>query len=145
MAGTYPAAMPDRVAATLLTTHSDAILAADPTGIIRFWNPGAERIFGHPADAAIGQTLDIIIPEKLRARHWEGWTRAIQSGHSHYGPENILSVPAITADGRRISVEFTIALMREENGQVTGIVAVLRDVSARFEQLRELRRQAKAK
>ncbi|MGV6876653.1 PAS domain S-box protein, partial [Pseudochelatococcus sp. B33] len=65
-----------RVAQALLETRSDAILATDRDGIIRFWNPGAERIFGFAAAAAVGQSLDIIIPENLRARHWRGWSHA---------------------------------------------------------------------
>src|SRR5580692_5688609 len=96
------------IAQALLATPSDAILATDRDGVIRFWNPGAELIFGLPAEAAIGQTLDLIIPENLRARHWQGWRQAVTAERSRYGAGELLAVPAITADGRRISVEFTI-------------------------------------
>jgi PAS domain S-box-containing protein len=130
-----------RVAQALLGTQADAIVATDRHGVIRFWNPGAERIFGFRADNAVGQSLDIIIPESLRARHWEGWARVIETGQSRYGAGEVLSVPAMTVDGRRISVEFTIMILRDNNDNVDGIAAILRNVTARFEELRSLRRQ----
>lgn len=135
---------PTGIGNALLTSESDAILAADTDGVIRFWNPGAERIFGHPATEVVGRSMDVIIPEKLRAPHWAGWTRTIHTGQSRYGAGELLSVPAITADGRRISVEFTITLMCGGNGQVTGVVATLRDVTERFTELRDLRRRLAA-
>ena len=83
-------------------------MATDRDGIIRLWNPGAERMFGFTGAEALGRSLDIIIPENLRARHWQGWAHAVATGRSRYGAGELLSVPAMTADGRRISVEFTI-------------------------------------
>jgi PAS domain S-box-containing protein len=133
--------LPNRVAQALLGTQADAIVATDRHGVIRFWNPGAERIFGFGADNAVGQSLDIIIPENLRTRHWEGWARVIQTGQSRYGAGEVLSVPAMTADGRRISVEFTIVILQDNDSGVDGIAAILRDVTIRFEELRSLRRQ----
>lgn len=130
-----------RIAEAVLETRSDAILAADRHGVIRFWNPGAERIFGFSADEALGRSLDMIIPESLRARHWEGWSRAIETGRSRYGSGELLSVPAMTAEGRRISVEFTIAMLHDAEGRVDGVAAILRDVTLRFEELRSLRRE----
>jgi PAS domain S-box-containing protein len=133
--------LPNRVAQALLEAQADAIVAADRHGTIRFWNPGAERIFGFRAAYAMGQSLDIIIPEDLRARHWEGWARVVETGQSRYGAGEVLSVPAMTADGRRISVEFTIMMLRDSDDNVDGITAILRDVTPRFEELRKLRRQ----
>jgi PAS domain-containing protein len=78
-----------------LSTSSDAIIAADKEGIIRFWNPGAERIFGYASAAAVGRSLDIIIPERLRKRHWDGYYRVIKSGESRYGYGDILSIPGV--------------------------------------------------
>ena len=75
----------DNLAAAVLSTNSDAIIAADKEGIIRFWNPGAERIFGYASHDAIGRSLDIIIPERLRKRHWDGYHAVIASGESRYG------------------------------------------------------------
>src|SRR5687767_881124 len=92
----------------VLSTVTDAIIAADKEGTILFWNPGAERIFGYASAAAIGQSLDIIIPERLRKRHWDGYRRVIKSGVSRYGNGDVLAVPGIKKDGRGISLEFTI-------------------------------------
>jgi PAS domain S-box-containing protein len=102
---------------------------------------GAERIFAIPVADAVGRSLDIIIPENLRARHWQGWAHAVETGQSRFGAGELLSVPAMTADGRRISVEFTIMMLRDGRGRVSGLAAILRDVTPRFEELRNLRLQ----
>jgi PAS domain S-box-containing protein len=119
----------------------DAVVFADANGGIRFWNAGATRMFGYAADEAIGQSLDIIIPENLRARHWTGFAATMRTGESRYGAGDLLSVPGLRKDGKRISVEFTIVPFRDADGRMQGIGAVLRDVTARFEELRALRRQ----
>ena len=129
------------VAEAVLSTRADAIVAADREGIIRFWNHGAERIFGHAADAAIGRSLDLIIPERLRPRHWDGYRHTMATGQSRYGEGDLLSVPALRADGATISVEFTIAPLKSVAGKTIGIVAIMRDVTARFEEMRALRRK----
>ena len=97
----------DAVAAAILSTRSDAIVAADRDGLIRFWNPGAERL-GYSHNEALSRSLDRIIPERLRARHWDGYRRVMESGKSRYGQGDVLSVPAIRKDGATISVEFTV-------------------------------------
>src|SRR6266496_534385 len=101
----------DTLAQAVLSTSSDAIVAADAEGIIRFWNPGAERIFGFTGGEALGQSLDIIIPERLRQRHWEGYRQVVATGESRYGHGDTLSVPAIRKDGAGISIEFTIVAL----------------------------------
>jgi len=131
---------PDGLGEALLASASDAIVATDREGRITFWNPGAERIFGFAADEAVGKSLDLIIPENLRARHWEGFRHVMATGTSRYGDGDLLSVPSLNKDGRRISVEFTILMLRDETG-IAGTVAVMRDVTKRFEELRELRRR----
>jgi PAS domain S-box-containing protein len=131
---------PDRLSEALLESASDAIVATDREGYITFWNPGAERIFGFAAGEAVGQSLDLIIPENLRARHWEGFRHVMQTGTSRYGHGDLLSVPGLTRDGRRISVEFTIVMLRNGD-RVAGTVAVMRDVTKRFEEVRDLRRK----
>ena len=136
--------VPDEIAKGLLGSESDSIIATDREGCISFWNPGSERIFGFSAAEAIGQSLDLIIPENLRARHWSGYHRVMQTGSSVYGRGDLLSVPALTKDGRRISVEFTIVMLRNGQGELTGMVAVLRDVSQRFAEVRELKRRLAA-
>lgn len=130
----------DQLGRALLASSSDAIIATDREGKIVFWNPGAERIFGFAASEAMGQSLDLIIPENLRARHWDGFHRVMQTGTSRYGHGDLLSVPGLTKEGRRISVEFTIVMLRDDEG-ITGTVAVMRDVTRRFEELRELKRK----
>lgn len=136
---------PDEIVARLgdavLATSADAIMATDREGIVRFWNPGAVRIFGFTPEEAVGASLDIIIPERLRKRHWDGWEQVIVSGETRYGAGDLLAVPAVTKDGRQISVEFTIILLRGVDQQIIGMGAILRDVTARFEETRRLRRQ----
>lgn len=134
-------ALTDALARAILATASDAIIAADRHGIITFWNPGAERIFGHPSTEAVGQSLDLIIPERLRAAHWRGFSEVIRTGESRYGSGDLLSVPSIRSDGQRISLEFTIAPLHDAQGHMTGMVAILRDVTSRFQELRTLRRR----
>jgi len=130
----------EQLGEALLASSSDAIVATDRDGRIIFWNPGAERIFGFTQSEAVGQSLDLIIPENLRARHWEGFRHTMATGVSRYGAGDLLSVPGLAKDGRRISVEFTIVMLREGDA-VTGTVAVMRDVTKRFAEVRELKRQ----
>jgi PAS domain S-box-containing protein len=125
----------------ILATASDAIIATNRSGAVTFWNAGAERIFGFSAEEALGQPLDLIIPDNLRDRHWRGYQRVMASGESQYGHGDLLSVPALTKDGRRISVEFTIVLLMDEQNRPSGTAAILRDVTKRFEEARNLKRE----
>ncbi len=113
------------VGSTLVTSHTDAIIVADLGGVIRFWNPGAEQRFGHPAEHAEGQSLDIIIPERLRERHWQGFHHWVATRRGRHLPGEILSVPAIHRDGRRLPIAFTITPLAEADGTVTALIAVL--------------------
>ncbi len=122
----------------------DALVHADAQGHIQLWNAGAERIFGHTAAEAIGQSLDLIIPPNLRARHWEGWNHTLATGQSRYGAGDLLSVPAQRKDGTRISVEFTIIPFKDAEGRMEGIAALMRDITPRFDELRALRRELAA-
>ncbi len=132
------------LAAALLQSTADAVIATDREGAITFWNPGAVRIFGFTASEATGQSLDLIIPENQRARHWTGYREVMKTGQSRYSGGDILAVPALHKDGRRISLEFTIVPLKDADGGMTGMVSVLRDVTARFEEMRALRRKAAA-
>jgi PAS domain S-box-containing protein len=132
---------PHQLVDALLATASDAIIATDQTGNINFWNPGAVRIFGFTADDALGRSLDLIIPDGLRARHWAGFKRVMETGESRYGDGDLLSVPALTKSGQRISVEFTIVMLKDELNHPVGTVAILRDVTRQFEENRKLKRQ----
>jgi PAS domain S-box-containing protein len=100
-------------------------------------------MFGYSADEALGQNLDLIIPERFRARHWEGYRHVMVTGVTSYG-RRLLAVPAMRKDGQRISIEFSIALLKDERGEVTGAAAVVRDVTARWQAERELRRRLAA-
>ncbi len=135
---------PDRFFRTLVHQMPDAVIYADGKGVIRFWNAGAERIFGFGAAEALGKPLDIIIPESLRARHWAGFDQTMRTGRSRFGAGDVLAVPASRKDGARISIEFTVVPFRDEAGRMLGIGAVLRDVTTRFEEMRSLRRQLAA-
>jgi PAS domain S-box-containing protein len=123
----------------------DAIVYADAEGMIGFWNKGAERIFGFSAAEAVGQPLDIIIPESLRKRHWSGYLETVRTGTSRYGAGDLLAVPALRKNGERISVEFTILPFHDRTGRTLGIAATLRDVTKRFDEMKALRAAAIAK
>ena len=136
---------PAQFADRLVSGMPDAIIYADADGMIRRWNRGATRIFGFTEAEALGRSLDVIIPENLRERHWQGYRATMRTGQTRYGDGQILSVPAIRKDGTRISVEFTIVPFTSDSGQMVGIAAIMRDTTARFEELRALRRQLAAR
>jgi PAS domain S-box-containing protein len=138
---------------TLMETHSpewlyqqivegaqDAIVFADKDGIIRLWNKAAEAIFGYSAKEALGQSLDLIVPEKLRERHWEGYRKVMDTGVTKYGSD-ILAVPALKKDDSRISVEFTIILLSDDAGKPVGTAAIIRDVTERWQKEKELKKR----
>ena len=130
--------MEDWLAQAIVRGSPDAIVFADREGIIREWNTAAERMFGYAAAEAIGRSLDIIIPESLRARHWTGYHEVMRTGTTRYGSE-LLSVPGVRKDGTRLSLEFCVALVRAPSGELAGIVATLRDVTERWRRDKELR------
>jgi PAS domain S-box-containing protein len=124
----------------LFANAPDGVLYADQNGIIRFWNAGCHRIFGFTEQEAVGQSLDIIIPDALRARHWQGYAQTMRSGQTRYGAGDLLAVPALRKDGARISVEFSIVPFRDPAGTMMGMGAIMRDVTKRFEELKNLRK-----
>lgn len=128
-----------RLCEAIVDGTPDAVIFADAQGNIQLWNGGATAIFGYEAEEAIGRRLDLIIPERLRGRHWEGYDRVMATGETHYGSGELLAVPATRRDGTRISLEFSIAMQRAADGTVTGIAAILRDVTERWQQERQLR------
>ncbi len=125
-----------------LAQTPDGVMITDAAGAIIYWNAGCARIFGFTATEALGQSLDIIIPENLRARHWQGWQETIRTGTTRYGAGDLLSVPAQHKDGSRISVEFSILPLCDSSGAITAMGATLRDVTKRFEELKALRKAA---
>lgn len=118
----------------------DAILVADQEGIIRYWNAGAERILGYTATEAIGQSLDLFIPEKLRGRHWDGYHRVMASGETNY-KTGLLSSPGIRKDGTQVSLEFSMVLLKDEHGTMQGCASIMRDVTERWLKEKELKQR----
>lgn len=123
-------------------TTLDAVIYADHTGTIRLWNDAAVDMFGWSAGDAVGQSLDIIIPEKMRGAHWTGWDRVMETGVTRYGLEP-LTAPGVRKDGTRVSLEFSIVMLKDAAGRVEGVAAILRDVTARWEKEREFKRRVR--
>jgi PAS domain S-box-containing protein len=126
----------------IIENSQDAILFADRDGIVNLWNSGAEAIFGYKAEEIQGKNLDLIIPEKLRQRHWDGYQGVMKTGETRYGKE-LLKVPAMRKDGKTISVEFTILLVRNRQNEIIGTAAIIRDVTERWNQEKELKKKLK--
>jgi PAS domain S-box-containing protein len=124
----------------LVAAVGDAIVVTDVGGAITLWNPAAERMFGFRASEALGRPLDMIIPERLRGRHWEGFRKTMQTGQTKYGTD-LLKVPAVDKDGRALSIAFTVALLHGADGKPVAIAAVIRDETSRFNEERALRKR----
>jgi PAS domain S-box-containing protein len=137
------APLADDLLAGLVMELADAVVVADTAGTICFWNNAAERVFGWTAEDALGASLDLIIPERQRTRHWDGYRRVMSTGTTKYGSD-LLRVPSLHADGQRRSIAFTVTLLKDEEGTVTGIAAVVRDETERWNEEQELRRLARA-
>jgi nitric oxide dioxygenase len=135
--------MEDRLYRQIVEGSPDAVVFGDAQGIIRLWNAGAEAIFGFTPAEAVGQSMDIIIPERLRGRHWDGYHRTMATGVSRYGAGDLLAVPAVTKDGRSISIEFTIQMLKGPAGEILGPVATIREVTRRFQREKEMARRIK--
>jgi PAS domain S-box-containing protein len=119
--------LPERI----LDAVEEAVLACDRSGVVRYWNPAAERLFGFSRDEAVGASMELIIPQRLRKRHWSGWEKAIAAGTTSFGAGQLLAVPAMRRDGRQISIEFSIQLLKDADGRVDHVVAFIRDVTER--------------
>ena len=127
----------------VISAAGDAIVVCDVAGLITLWNPASERMFGHTEDQALGQSLDIIIPERQRARHWEGYHKTAASGVTKYG-DALLKVPALHRDGRTLSIAFSISLLKGEGPdaeKVVGMLSIIRDETARFSEERSLKKR----
>lgn len=117
---------------------ADAVIYSDAQGAIRQWNAAAEALFGHPPAQALGQSLDLIIPENLRAAHWSAFDRAMESGTTQlHGQATVTR--ALTADGRTIYVEMSFAVVTDASGKAIGSVAVARDATQRRQEDKALR------
>ena len=124
----------------LVNAIGDAIVVTDAGGAITVWNPAAERMFGYTQAEALGRSLDLIIPERLRRRHHEGYEKTMATGHTKYGTD-LLKVPAAHKDGRALSIAFTVALLLSADGKPAAIAAVIRDETSRFNEERSLRKR----
>jgi len=126
--------------AQLVTAIGDAIIVAEVGGAITLWNPAAVRMFGFSEQEALGQPLDMIIPERLRKRHWDGFHKTMLTGETKYGTD-LLRVPAVDKGGRSMSVAFTVALLFSAAGKPAAIAAVIRDETSRFNEDRNMRKR----
>ncbi|GJD45128.1 Sensor protein FixL [Methylobacterium cerastii] len=124
----------------LVSNAGDAIVVSDADGAIVVWNAAAERIFGFTPEEAIGRTLDLITPDRHRQRHWDGYHKTMRTGVTRYGAE-VLRVPALHKDGRSLSIAFTVSMLFDADETVTGITAVIRDETERWNAERAMRRR----
>lgn len=127
----------------LLNEAPDAIIISDREGAICFWNSGAEQIFGYTAAEAVSQSLNLIIPENLRIRHWEGYWQVMASGETKY-KTGLLSAPGVRKDGTPLSLEFSMVLLRDEDGGMQGCASIMRDVTERWKKEKDLKKRLSA-
>lgn len=130
----------DTVCRQIVENAGDAIVVADREGLIRLWNHGAQKVFGHPPEEALGRSLDLIIPETMRPRHWEGYHKVMATGETRYG-DSLLAVPALHRDGRRLSVAFTVIPLHDGSGRMVGIASIIRDVTEVWQKEQALRKR----
>jgi PAS domain S-box-containing protein len=124
----------------LLQSMPEAVIFADLEGIIRLWNPGAENVFGFSAADAIGQSLDLIIPERMRQAHWDGFNQAIERGGVKPGRTSMIT-RSLHKSGENIYVDMSFAMVKDLSGKMTGSLAVARDATKRFQEEKNLRKQ----
>jgi len=135
--------IPDDLPRRILEGSPDAVLIADRGGTVRFWNAAAQRVFGFSETEALGRSLDIIIPEQFRDRHWTAWKNVMESGETRYNDGRLLAVPALGKGGRRLSIEFSIQLLEGPGGRIEHVTAIIRDVTQRYLREKELRAQSR--
>jgi PAS domain S-box-containing protein len=126
--------------AELIAAVGDAVMVCDAQGAITLWNPACERMFGHAEADVLGKTMDMIIPERLRKRHWEGYEKTMATGVTKYG-QDVLRVPAVHKDGHTMSIAFTVAMLYAPDGKVSAIASIIRDESSRFNEERALKKR----
>jgi PAS domain S-box-containing protein len=124
----------------LIEAVGDAVMVCDASGAITLWNPACERMFGHAESDVLGKTMDMIIPERLRKRHWDGYEKTMATGVTKYG-HDVLRVPAVHKDGHTLSIAFTVAMLYAPDGKVSAIASIIRDETARFNEDRALRKR----
>ncbi len=133
----------DWIARHIVEGAPEAVMFVDRDGLVRTWNAGAEAMVGWSAAELVGRSMDAIIPERLRARHWSGWRKVLETGVTRYSGKDLLAVPAMRKDGSQISIEFSIQIVRDDGGAMLGFAAVIRDVTERFQRDKALRLRLK--
>ena len=124
----------------LIAAIGDAVMVCDAQGAITLWNPACERLFGHAEAEVLGKTMDMIIPERLRKRHWDGYEKTMATGITKYG-HDVLRVPAVDKQGNSLSIAFTVAMLYGADGKVSAIASIIRDETARFNEERALKKR----
>jgi PAS domain S-box-containing protein len=124
----------------LIDCVGDAVIVADAHEKIVLWNAAATRIFGYSEEEALGNTLDLIVPERQRQKHNEGYSKSMETGTTRYGT-SLLKVPAKHKDGSTLSIAFTVGMLFDDKHQANGIVAVIRNETERFAEERALKKR----
>lgn len=124
----------------LVECVGDAIIVADAAEKIVLWNPAATRIFGYSETEALGQTLNLIVPERQQQKHNEGYSKSMETGTTRYGT-SLLKVPAKHKDGRTLSIAFSVGMLFDANQKANGVVAIIRDETQRFAEERALKKR----
>lgn len=114
----------------LIEQLPDAVIVADREGVIRVWNAAAQALFGHSAQEAIGQSLDLIIPQRLRDAHWKAYDAALADGRTKHG-RKVLTTRSVHRSGEKLYVDLSFAIVLDEAGEATGAVAVARAAAPR--------------
>ena len=124
----------------LIAAIGDAVMVCDAKGAITLWNPACERLFGHTEAEVLGKSMDMIIPDRLRKRHWDGYEKTMATGITKYG-HDVLRVPAVDKQGNALSIAFTVAMLHGTDGKVSAIAAIIRDETSRFNDERALKKR----
>ena len=130
----------DTLAPHILRSMPEAVIFCDLEGIIRVWNGGAEKVFGWSAAEAVGQSLDLIIPERMRKAHWDGFNQAIARGGVKPGRTSMIT-RSLHKSAEFIYVDMSFEMVRDEAGKMLGSMAVARDATKRFNDEKALRQQ----
>jgi PAS domain S-box-containing protein len=125
---------------SMVGAMGDAVVVCDAQGCVVVWNAAAERIFGFTQAEALGQRMDMIVPERLRKRHWDGYDVSMHTGKTRYA-HDVLRVPAVDKAGRSLSIAFTVFMLYDAEGKVTACGSVIRDETERFAEDRALRKR----
>jgi PAS domain S-box-containing protein len=115
----------------IVEAASEAIIFADRDGRIRLWNRGAELVFGYTPAEVIGQSLDVIIPERLRRAHWDAYYRSVETGRTKH-TDRVLTTRSMHKSGSKLYVDLSFALVKDASGMVLGAFAIGRDCTARY-------------